>query len=108
MKKRMLAMVFACFMAMSLTACGGSNNAASSTTESTTQAQTDTTGEDTAASNTATPEYYFKDNELVATDVKITLRIGRSFRSVKRATSTATLLCWRSGMIPPISPATKM
>lgn len=42
MKKRMLAMVFACFMAMSLTACGGSNNAASSTTESTTQAQTDT------------------------------------------------------------------
>lgn len=73
MKKRMLAMVFACFMAMSLTACGGSNNAASSTTESTTQAQTDTTGEDTAAGDTATPEYYFKDNELVATDVKINI-----------------------------------
>lgn len=73
MKKRMLAMVFACFMAMALTACGGSGNTSSTTTGDSTQAQTATADEGTAASDTSTSDYYFKDNELVSTDVKINI-----------------------------------
>ena len=73
MKKKMLAMVFACFTAMALTACGGSGNAASTPNDSNTQAQTATAEEGAADSNNDTPtsEYYFKDGELVSTDVKI-------------------------------------
>lgn len=73
MKKRMLAMVFACFMAMALTACGGSGNTASTTNDSNTQSQTATADEDTANSDASSSEYYFKDNELVSTDVKINI-----------------------------------
>lgn len=73
MKKRMLAMVFACFMAMALTACGGSGNATSTTTDSSTQVQTAAAEKDTTDSDTSTSEYYFKDNELVSTDVKINI-----------------------------------
>lgn len=67
MKKRALAMIFAAFMALSLTACGG---------DSSTSGADSASGDTSAETSTEEPaeqeiEYYFADGVLVSQDVRI-------------------------------------
>ncbi|MBS6881675.1 MAG: DUF5067 domain-containing protein [Clostridiaceae bacterium] len=71
MRKRALAIVFAAFMALSLTACGG---APADTAENTTQTEQPSDEAQEPADTEPESEYYFKDNVLVSEDVRIEIK----------------------------------
>lgn len=71
MRKRALAIVFAAFMALSLTACGG---APADTAENTTQTEQPSDEAQEPADTEPEREYYFKDNVLVSEDVRIEIK----------------------------------
>ena len=75
MRKRALALIFAAFMALSVTSCGNSTSPqdstggeAAETQQEAAEPQTTNKPEDDAATES---EYYFRDGVLVAEDVKI-------------------------------------
>ena len=71
MRKRALAIVFAAFMALSLTACGG---APADTAENTTQTEQPSDEAQEPADTEPESEYYFKDNVLVSEDERIEIK----------------------------------
>ena len=71
MRKRALTIVFAAFMALSLTACGG---APADTAENATQTEQPSDEAQEPADTEPESEYYFKDNVLVSEDVRIEIK----------------------------------
>ena len=71
MRKRALTIVFAAFMALSLTACGG---APADTAENATQTEQSSDEAQEPADTEPESEYYFKDNVLVSEDVRIEIK----------------------------------